>query len=227
MTSKKTKHVSKATDSSSNGLDEAKALLKTISALVGSPPALTATDRKRSSKLRKGGEAVIPAVAALANQFGLAVPGLPTATMLAQLNKAQSLVPLHKQMVTALKKVEDSIFLAHSESWSSTTVHYTMLQRLAKKDGDLAKALAPVSQFFAARSRPVEQAEEAKRGHRKGVKEPKAPKQPTDASERPRKRGRFRRRLRLRCPRRAPRRPRRPQRRRSTQRTPDSRSGAC
>ena len=182
MTQKRTPTSS---DVSSTGLDEAKSLVEKITALVGSPPALTATDRKRSAKLRKGGETVIQTVAALATQFGLSVPGYSTQTMLAQLKQAQDLLPLHKQMVTALKKVEDSIFLAHSESWSSATVHYTMLRRLAKKDGDLAKALAPVSQFFAARSEEVVAAEDAKRGGKKGSKAAKAAKAQAAVSDAP------------------------------------------
>ena len=137
---------------------------------------MTGTDRRRSAKLRKGGETVIPTVAALASQFGLTVPGHPTATMLAQLKQAQDLIPLHKQMVIALKKVEDSIFLGHSQSWASATVHYSMLRRLAKKDGDLAEALAPASQFFARKSPAVVQAEDAKRGGKKGSKAARAAK---------------------------------------------------
>jgi hypothetical protein len=176
MTTRSQKQVTNVTDTSATVLDEAKSLIDKITALVGSLPAITVNDKQRSSKLRKGGETVIPTVAALATQFGLTVPGHPTATMLAQLNQAQDLIPLHKQMVTALKKVEDAIFLGHSQSWASATVHYSMLRRLAKKDGDLEKALAPASQFFARKSPAVVQAEDAKRGGKKGSKAAKAAK---------------------------------------------------
>ena len=180
----KPKHVvSKTSDLSSNGLSEAKSLVEKVSALVGNPPPLTATDRKRSVKLRKGGETVIPIVAALANQFGLKLPGHSVSTMQAQFNRAQDLIPLHKQMVIALKKVEDSIFLAQSESWSEATVHYSVLRRLAKKDGDLAKGLAPATQFFAARSPQTVAAENTKRGGKKGSIAAKAAKASAAAKE--------------------------------------------
>ena len=174
MTSKSQKQVTKVTDASPTVLDDAKSLADRIAAMVGTLPTMTPTDRVRSAKLRKGGETVIPTVAALATQFGLTVPGHPTATMLAQLKQAQDLIPLHKQMVTALKQVEDSIFLGNSQSWASATVHYSMLSRLAKKNGDLRKALVPTTQFFSRKSPAVVQAEEAKRGGKKGSKAAKA-----------------------------------------------------
>ena len=55
------------------------------------------------------------------------------------------------------------MFSANSESWSAATVHYTMLRRLAKENGDLETALAPVNQFFAQRSPAVTAEEKAKR----------------------------------------------------------------
>ena len=53
----KTTHATEVT--SSNVLDDAKALAEKITALVGQPPALTKTDVQRSAKLRKGGAAVV------------------------------------------------------------------------------------------------------------------------------------------------------------------------
>jgi len=166
-------------DVGSNGLEEAKALLGQITTILGTMPALSVKDRQRSAKLRKGGETVIPTVAALSDQFGLTVASHPTTTMVAKAKKAQSLIPLHKQLVTATKQVADQMFSANSESWAAATVHYTMLKRLSKTNGDLANALAPVEQFFAQRSTAVIDAEDAKTGHRRKAKTTKVAKAKT------------------------------------------------
>ena len=152
-----------------------KDLLDSITSLAGPAPALTATDRKRTSKLRKGGEKVVPTLLALSNRIGLSVPAYPTATIQANLDKVKALSPVHEGVVSAEKHLGDAIFQAQSALWDGATVHYTMLKRLAKKNGDVANALAPVTEFFAKKQPAVVKAEDAKRGHRKGVKEPKAP----------------------------------------------------
>ena len=120
----KSKHVSNASDASANGLDEAKALVEKITAMVGTPPPLTATDRKRSAKLRKGGATVVQTIASLSDKVGLVVPSQPTATMVEKVTQAQALVALHQEMVTATKHVADAIFQAQSQSWAGATVHY-------------------------------------------------------------------------------------------------------
>ncbi len=165
---------STASTSSTVEATKAKALIAELTAMAGPKLALTANDRKRATKLRKGGEKVIPTIVALSQQFGLVVPSHPTSAITANVNKATNLVAVHKQLVTATKQVADAIFKAQSEGWDGATVHYTVLKRLSKSDGDLAKALAPVSDFFAKKSPAVVKAEDEKRGHRKGVKEPKA-----------------------------------------------------
>jgi hypothetical protein len=154
---------------SSDVLDDAKALGEKISALVGPAPALTKADIQRSAKLRKGGATVVQTIASLSDKVGLVVPSQPTATMVAKINQAQSLVALHQELVTATKHVADAMFQAQSESWTGATAHYSMLRRLSKTDGSIATTLQPVVQFFAARSAAVtEEAKESRGGARKG-----------------------------------------------------------
>ena len=168
-------HPGKASKSSTSTVDAngVKNLLAQVTAVAGPPLALTGKDRQRAIRLRKGGEKVIPTITALSEQFGLSVPSHPTSAITANVTQANGLVALHKQLVTATKQVSDAMFQADSKSWEGATVHYSVLKRLAKTNGDLATALAPVSEFFARKSPAVVKAEEEKRGHRKGVKEPK------------------------------------------------------
>jgi len=172
--SKKAKPTS--TDAGTNALAQLVTLVETVTALVGNPPALTATDIKRSTKLRKGGETVIPTVAALANQFGLTSKAHPTDAMVEKAKLAQSLIPLHKQLVATTKQVGDAMFLANSESWASAAVHYATLRKMATTDGSVAKTLLPVTQFFAHRAPAVVTAADAKRGGKKGSKAAQAAK---------------------------------------------------
>jgi hypothetical protein len=169
--------------SASNPLDQAQALVKQIVAIVGPAPALTTKDRTRSLKLRKGGETVIPTVAALSDQFGLSVADYPTATMTSKAKKAASLIPLHKLLVETTKNVEDQMFEANSESWEAATAHYALLRRLSRTNGGLQTSLQPVRKFFATRSKAVVEAEDAKTGHKRG--ETKKSSTPAEATEAP------------------------------------------
>lgn len=177
---KETKTTNSATEPT-----EVKTFLDSITTIAGPAPALTSKDRKRTAKLRKGGEKVVPTLLALSNRIGLSVPEYPTATIQANLDKVKALSPVHEGVVSAEKHLGDAIFQAQSAIWEGATVHYTMLKRLAKGNGDIANALAPVTQFFAHKQPAVVQAEDAKRGHRKGVKEPKGSPTTTAATEEP------------------------------------------
>ena len=162
-------HSKTAAVTNSDVLADAKALSEKITALAGPAPALTRSDISRSAKLRKGGATVVQTLASLSDKVGLVVPSQPTATMVEKINQAQSLVALHQELVTATKHVADAMFQAQSQSWAGATAHYTMLRRLGKMDGSVAKALEPVTQFFAARSTAVkEEAKENRGGARKG-----------------------------------------------------------
>jgi hypothetical protein len=161
----KTTHSTTAHAVASSGvLDDAKALSEKITGLVGAPAALTKADIQRSAKLRKGGDAMVHTITTLSDKLGLVVPSQPTATLVAKITQAQSLVALHQELVTATKQVSDAIFKAQSESWAGATMHYSMLRRLAKSDGSVTKALLPVTQFFAARSTGATEEEKAARG---------------------------------------------------------------
>ena len=160
----------KSQDASSDAIDAVNHLVDQVTALVGPAPALSAAEVRRSAKLRKGGEKVIPTITALSDQYGLALPSTTTATILAKMKQAQDLVPLQKKMSSALKQIEDTIFAAGSESWEGATAHYTVLKRLAKSNGDLEASLAPVRQFFAQRSAEIVTQEKETKAVRKAAK---------------------------------------------------------
>lgn len=158
------------TTSSAIDPNELKGFLQSIAAIAGPAPALTSKDRKRTSKLRKGIEKVIPTLLALSDRIGLQVPSHPTSAIQENLDKVKTLAPVHESVTSAEKHLGDAIFQAQSAVWEGATVHYTVLRRLARTNGDVANALAPVTEFFSHKQPAVVKAEGEKRGHRKGVK---------------------------------------------------------
>ncbi len=152
---------------------EVKSFLDSITAIAGPALALTSKDRRRSLKLRKGGEKVVPTLLALSDRIGLSVPAYPTSAIQAHLDKLKALSPVHEGVVSAEKQLADAIFESQSKVWEGAVVHYSVLKRLGQSDGDIANALAPVTEFFAHKAPNVVMAEGEKRGHRKGVEEPK------------------------------------------------------
>ncbi len=90
---------------------------------------------------------------ALSARVGLNIPSHPTSMIAEKMQKVKTLTPLHQDLIAAEKHVGDATFEAQSAGWDGATVHYSMLRRLAKTDGDLAKALAPVVDYFATKPR--------------------------------------------------------------------------
>ncbi len=121
--------------------------------IASTAPALTSLDKQRRGKLRLGGEKAVPIVAALVKKYGLESPSLQAETMTANMATAQSLVPVQKRLETLNKRMEDEIFNAHSAGWAATSDGYAQLTRMAKKNGEIATAIAPVQQYFARRSK--------------------------------------------------------------------------
>ncbi len=155
---------------------EVNTFLDSITAIAGPVLALTSKDRRRSLKLRKGGEKVVPTLLALSDRIGLSVPAYPTSAIQAHLDKLKALSRVHEAVVSAEKQLADAIFQSQSQLWEGAVVHYSVLKRLGQSDGDIANALAPVTEFFAHKAANVVKDEEEKRGHRKGALEPKGTK---------------------------------------------------
>jgi hypothetical protein len=122
-----------------------------IEAGLGDDPSLAPKDRRRAAKLRKGGGPIVTQVGSLASQQQLESPALQVATMLMLLGKAGALQPLVNRLAAFVKHVSDVMFAAQSQAWAMAMQYYALLRRRAKTDGELARALEPVTQFLAYR----------------------------------------------------------------------------
>ncbi len=127
---------------------QATSLLDQAIALFQDGVDLTPLDRKRSQKLRKGGDRVIPILAQAAKQIGLSIPLAPVAPMEESLAEAQALLPVQTKIGVLQKQVGDHVFSAEGSSWGTATALYAVLRRLSKGNGQLAKLLEPAGEFF-------------------------------------------------------------------------------
>jgi hypothetical protein len=141
--------VATKSNEASAALEEASRLLAQVTKLLGDAPFLTAKERRAAAKMPRGGHAIVRAVATLSDRVRVNAPGYPTATMLADLAEAESLVMLHSALALATKQVDDRIFAAKTRSWAAATAHYTILLRLSRADGEIETTLGPVRAFFA------------------------------------------------------------------------------
>jgi hypothetical protein len=112
-------------------------------------PAMTAEDRRRTIKVRKGGEKFIPKLARAAVASGVTPSGYSIDEMTASAALVQKLEPLEEKLSTLLKLVQDARIRASGATWMTATLVYSMLKPVAARDGKVATAIAPVKAFFA------------------------------------------------------------------------------
>jgi len=131
-------------------IDEASKLVEQAAAALGTKsPGMTTVERRRAVKVRTGGEKYIPLLVTLAAKYAITSPVHAVGEMADLLEQVQKLVPLQSQMMLLLKVVEDSIIQTNGDMWSAATFVYSVLKRMAKRDGSIALAIEPLAELFA------------------------------------------------------------------------------
>jgi hypothetical protein len=110
---------------------------------------LTAEQRKATTKMRSGGETIVPKVGVLATEHGVALPGVSVDGMLADLALAQRLAPLSAAIQGLQRRVDDTVLEAQSECWWAATALYSALARASGATPKLEASLRPIVEFFA------------------------------------------------------------------------------
>ncbi len=123
-------------------------LLDQLEAAFPKDGALTAKDKKRRAKARKGSERFTPQLVALAKQHGVNLALVPLDVISNASAEATALVPLQKRIEGLATKGASRMFALQSTSWSGSAKLYSVLKRLSKDDGDIESGLAPVEQYF-------------------------------------------------------------------------------
>jgi hypothetical protein len=132
------------------------AFLDNVENALGPAPAqLTALEKRRTGKPRKGATKILLSLAPVVQQHGLESSALSTAQMLSRLEDAETLQPLQARLLKLLKRIEDEVFSAQREAWELGLQFYALVKRRAKTDGELEANIEPVRSLFAFRHRLV------------------------------------------------------------------------
>jgi hypothetical protein len=110
---------------------------------------MTATDRRRTVKVRKGGEKYIPRLARAAVASGITPTGYSIDGMTASAAMVQQLDPLEEMLGALMKLVQDARIRSSGATWQTATLVYSMLEHVADRDGMVATAILPVKELFA------------------------------------------------------------------------------
>jgi len=131
---------------------------------------LTARQRRALLKLRPDADKVIALITRLAHEQGIDVKSNPVDEMAGALAAARSLQPLIGTAQAFAQTLSDMMRGNQSLAWTSATLYYTILKRMARHDPELAKQMEPLQGVFGKRSAPVKQKRSVERADRKAAK---------------------------------------------------------
>lgn len=160
MTSKKIQKPSTSTSSALSPAEvvaRASALVDAVAEFtdaVGLEPALTPSARQALPHARKGGERFYPTLVALAKKYDLQIPAYPVSAMEAEMQQAGKLAALRHSVTELAARLGDTERRRQADAWVTAMTTYSMLVRLAKRDGDIAQAIAPLRELFARTPKP-------------------------------------------------------------------------
>ena len=132
----------------SSPVEESIQLLAQAKTAIGTVQRFTPADRRRLAKNRRGGQQVIPTIAALATKYGIATPNTTGTVLNAQLARVQELDPLVTASVDAHSQFSDAHLGASTAMWTSARTLYAMLKPAAATDPSLAAELKSVEEWF-------------------------------------------------------------------------------
>jgi hypothetical protein len=139
----------------SSPVEESIQLLAQAKTAIGTVQRFTPADRRRLAKNRRGGQQVIPTIAALATKYGIATPNTTGTVLNAQLARVQELDPLVTASVDAHSQFSDAHLGASTAMWTSARTLYAMLKPAALTDPSLAAELKSVEEWFRQRKSPA------------------------------------------------------------------------
>jgi hypothetical protein len=128
--------------------EETIALLEQAVKRMGPVPRLSTQARARGLKMRRGGHAVVPTIAAIATKYGIEAPNVRGDAMNVLLAELQSHAALVMAVIEIHALITDSEIGVGRSLWSSTTTLYTMLRRAARSNPSIAAELKPVEEWF-------------------------------------------------------------------------------
>jgi hypothetical protein len=133
--------------------DEITAMIAQLDAMAprfgaGATP-LTIEERRKLLKIRPGGETLASGMMQIADRYGLAIPGVSSADVEANIELAKNMGLLMARFHTVLGLASDTQAKAQSRVWSSATKAYSTMTRLVPEYPSLQRELTPMASFLA------------------------------------------------------------------------------
>jgi hypothetical protein len=110
---------------------------------------LTSEQRRRTLKMRTGGDEIVRIILNQAEKAGLKIAAASIEDVRRDMTLIARLKPLEEALDELRERVHDTILEAQSEAWTAATTYYSSLTRMARGDGTLERALEPAAEFFA------------------------------------------------------------------------------
>jgi hypothetical protein len=111
-------------------------------------PNLSAAAKRRTARYRKGGSKVISTIGSIAKQNGLELPRIPVSEMSDQMAIADAIESLGWRVTSLQSRLANVVFSARAGAWQTAMQYYALLQRIARRNAAIAKALEPVTKFM-------------------------------------------------------------------------------
>ena len=138
----------KKVSSSSTPIDESTKLIVQATKAIGPVQRLSALERRRSAKIRRGGHQVVPLIATVATKYGVSAPSMSGGALSASLAHVQSLDALLSASAESHATISDAHFTASNEMWTSARALYRMLKTVGHTNPSIATELKPVEEWF-------------------------------------------------------------------------------
>jgi hypothetical protein len=108
-------------------------------------------DRHTFLKPRTGAEKLFDLLVSLAEANAVNIATMPLSDMKADLAVARAAEGIERELAVAHQLASDTRLAAYGESWQAFLGYYGVLSSMASRDPDLAKNLAPITDFMARR----------------------------------------------------------------------------
>jgi hypothetical protein len=129
-------------------IDASIALVEKAAHPFASVVRMSALDRKRAAKLKRGAHQVIPTIAHLATKFAVELPGSPISVMLSEIAHAQALEPLLGAVAALHETLRDEYLRSQSNAWKTASRTYGMLRVAGEVNAAVRTELEPVQTWF-------------------------------------------------------------------------------
>ena len=129
-------------------IDASMALVEKAAHPFASVVRMSALDRKRAAKLKRGAHQVIPTIAHLATKFAVELPGSPISVMLTEIAHAQALEPLLGAVAALHETLRDEYLRSQSNAWKTASRTYGMLRVAGEVNAAVRTELEPVQTWF-------------------------------------------------------------------------------